>query len=208
MKTKITLAILAAMSLISAAEAAPYQYRLYAPGVVPSSEPPPGAAFAKMTATRPGVSVSADGLTVTHSAGGWNLSPANIGKASGKWYWEVRIDSRGSGGALGLIPYGDSSSAYFGPGTYDITSGSILPSGTPATGAANGDTVGVMMDLDTRTISFMVRCGAPVANPTPLPAGPLAPFTEGLNGTTYTLNFGASPFLCPVPAGFNKGYWQ
>lgn len=117
------------------------------------------------------------------------------------------MDSKASGVLLGAIPPSTTSSSYTGPGTYHV-GGLIYPTGTPAPTLQNGETVGVMLDLDARTISFMVRCGAPVMSADVLPGGVLSPFTEGQNGSIVTLNFGASSFKCTVPAGFNKGVWQ
>lgn len=148
--------------------------------------------------------------TITHNAYGvWSRAQATVGKSTGKWYWEMTLDSIAWGALMGSIPQGYPAGAYFHSGAFNLPGGYIYGNpGVSAAAVSQGDTVGVMLDMDNLVISYMVRCAAPVQVGGTLPQVKQYPFTEGQSGTQFTLNFGSVPFKCKPPANYNTGLWQ
>ncbi|OMF32300.1 SPRY domain-containing protein [Paenibacillus peoriae] len=140
----------------------------------------------------------------------WNQTDiANVGKSSGKWYWEVTLD-KGIGN-IGIASsdkkkqisyesntgrnYGPTSPS-FGTGQYDY--GKVFKA---------NDVISVALDLENNTITFYNNgISQGVSKYTPSLVGtPIHPLIRNglLDGPTiFTANFGASDFKYPVPEGF------
>ncbi|QYK63064.1 SPRY domain-containing protein [Paenibacillus sp. S25] len=139
----------------------------------------------------------------------WNQTDiANVGKNSGKWYWEIKLES--GFGEVGLFSpdtkqpiryegrsgrnYGPSSTS-FGSGQYDYGS----------TYNAN-DVISVALDLDNNALTFYKNgISQGVSRYTPSLLGKtIYPYIRNPQDppATYTANFGASEFKYPVPEGF------
>ena len=157
-----------------------------------------------------GVSVAADGVTVSYAAtNAWIR--ATMGKSTGSWYWEVKITSA-SYGSASTIGVGTTATA-IKPGI-DTTSYGYMPSGSVyalnvSLGATSPyttlDVIGVLLNMDLGTLSFYTN-------------GVLQGFVAtGLTGTLYPMlgvssiattwltNFGQTSFAYPVPSGANSG---
>jgi hypothetical protein len=179
-----------------------------------------------------------EGNTVIKKIAGPSISAsrANIGKTSGKWYFEVKIESvGGSGVSNSTIGFGTATSSltnYVGVETganisygYD---GSLIsgagkfytggtPSGTPAAYIA-GDIIGVAIDLDNHKLWFskngvwQTAGGDPGAGTNPafasISAVTLYPMISlRYSPILYRANFGQNHFSYPVPTGFNPGWY-
>ena len=138
---------------------------------------------------------------------------ASEGKSSGKWYWEVTVNTIATSG--GGIDIGACTSAYSlalngatGPvGTnFSWWSGGLYrPINTAANQYGNNHVIGVLLNCDDHQISFS-KNGAVQGTPyTNLTAGiTLYPVLYCTNsGTnTATINFGATQFAYAVPSGY------
>lgn len=152
------------------------------------------------------------------SLGGQGSSKSTIGKSSGKWYWEIRIDSVSQTNAKAQRNGVAEAQANINKFTGSDSFGFAYVSETGNRYTDNrgvhygnvygaGDIIGVLLDMDTKTVSFWKNC---------ISQG--IAFT-GLNGTFFasvsgggndilgirTANFGSSPFVCSVPNGANAG---
>jgi hypothetical protein len=146
------------------------------------------------------------------------LVRAKVGKSSGKWYWEIKIDDRGANDDLNFYPgvanisaprgnfvgYNSNSWGYWG--AYgDKRNGKPVSYGPTFD---QGDVIGVALDMDAKKLKFYKNCtdlGVAFSNL----SGTLYPAVGQFGGDVKTTaNFGASPFACPVPAGFTAGVTQ
>jgi len=163
-------------------------------------------------------------LTVTSSNG--SGVRANLGKSSGKWYFEVKLNSfagtvasiLGVAGANNVLVNG-----WSGPSDYMLWGSSGGYGGQLIYGTNNrvtfssavqvGDIVGVAVDLDNHQITFYrngVMMGGRVAF-TGVAAGTYYPFLTDPwnppNSTSETVNFGQNPFSYSPPPGYNAGWY-
>ncbi len=158
------------------------------------------------------VSLSNGNLTASWNRG-IGVVRSKIGKSSGKWYWEVKLDKSGdqfvgvatSSANLNRILGEDSSG--WSMVMDDGVKFHVGNQGYYGTEGHNGDVIGVALDMDSKTISFYKNCSS------------LGTAFTGLSGTIYpawgsqyqdsdgTANFGARPFMCSVPSGFNSGLY-
>ncbi|WP_405158934.1 SPRY domain-containing protein [Paenibacillus sp. FSL H8-0283] len=143
---------------------------------------------------------------------------ATHGKTSGKWYWEVRLDSGNINLIVGVSSkeYPITSGTYTGTTanalqlrSYDGNGGNKYPENVAyGTSWVVGNVIGVALDLDNGKLEFYkngVSMGISHTNVKEL--GEVLPlFKErGTNSHIFTVNFGGSPFLYPVPSG-HKAY--
>lgn len=149
--------------------------------------------------------------------GGTSSVLATIGKSSGKWYWEYRIDNA-TDEVVGFANRSHTLTNYCGStanswGYYAV--GSKVTAGSfTAYGAAYAalDIIGVALDMDNGMCWFS-KNGVWQASGNPT-AGTNAAFT-GLAGTLYpargsgtsaaTAFFGRDRLHYPAPSGFNAG---
>ena len=136
--------------------------------------------------------------------------------SSGKYYWEVTPTNGAFVCAIGICqtemtPFGNSGGPlgweYHGYGGTGYRSHNLVsePWGAPC---ANGDTIGVALDLDAGTLSYYkngVHLGIAFTGIT----GTIHACVQGASdgaGQTSTTNFGATPFAYAPPAGFYPGF--
>src|SRR5436190_3332458 len=171
-----------------------------------------------------GITLSNASLTLTTTGGTGGIRGA-YGYSSGKFYWEYTTTSWGINDNLGV----GTSSALFSTASLvgnaiTIKSGNIYVNSNTVQGTlgarANGDIIGVAVDLTARLIWFRVAPagnwnGSGTANPATgiggfsisALTGALFPFyVNGTgSGAVVTANFGASAFTGSVPSGFTSG---
>lgn len=137
-----------------------------------------------------------------------NMIRATRGKTRGKWYWEININS-GSSNAFG-----------FGVGNKSLNltavatdpnlriywnTGVKYPSNTSyASSFSIGDTIGIALDLDNGTLEFHKNgVSQGVSHTDVLVMGEVFPLFRLYSGQAeITANFGATPFIYPMPTGF------
>ncbi len=163
------------------------------------------------------VTLSGGNLVVTGSGTAWGTAISTIGKSSGKWYWEYTltnfatsrfsaygIDSTTPPGAVGYQDAGAYSSQGDNGHKYHAGSDGGAYGGT----FAQGDVVGVALDMDGGTITLYKNGSS------------LGTMYSSLSGTFYamvtcgdagvvasTVNFGATAFAQSVPSGYNSGIY-
>ncbi len=176
------------------------------------------------------LTLSNGNLTV-NTSGGVNMVRATQGKSSGKWYWEVYINSMPTGQIImGVAMAAASLSTYPGAQVYDATYG-VMSYGYGSGGAGNGvgyryvqgspvnvgsgygtgNTVGFHLDMDAKTLQVYVN-GVSQCPFSSLDVstgyGTFFPAIAIITATEYvTANFGASAFNYSVPSGFNPGVY-
>lgn len=151
--------------------------------------------------------LSDNDLTCTFSRSG--IARATEGRTSGKWYWEIKVVDRYGLGA-GVANLSDSLSGYFGLGrfSYYWSSEIFIERQRFPWGAriANGDMIGVALDLDDGTLGFYLNgVYQGVAFDRLRDYGKMFPMA--LSGASYqgaiqTANFGVTPFEYEVPNGY------
>lgn len=182
-------------------------------------------AILKPELKQPGDTLTGD-LRIKTTAVGNTGARANIGKSSGKWYWEVTF-IEGSYPIIGVAaqndystsyPWTSANSAYFywhaSALNYFIDKGTtkVLGSGS----LPSGSVIGIALNADNSTVEFYVN-GVSLGICT-LPKTTYYPtFSDGANATTangtsiYAVmdaNFGQTAFKYAVPAGFNSGIYD
>jgi len=134
---------------------------------------------------------------------GWR-SNQSIPRASGKWYWEVTIQTVGTGGTINHVTIGDVNYAF------NLSSGNFLfyrqdgyIGGTLATPFSNGSVIGVALDADASTVSWyhngilQLTSGATIYSTDWLPGG----LINSVGGVSH-VNFGQRQYVYPPPFGF------
>jgi hypothetical protein len=162
-------------------------------------------------------------LTTTQSGTNYRSARANMGKSSGRWYWEVTIEV-GINNMVGVGTSAVNLETWLGSSVYGWSygenagrkwhSGASVAYGAVCTA---GDVIGIALDLDNGKI-WWSKNGAWQASGNP-ETGANPAFT-GLSGTLYpmithryldqqaTTNFGASAFSYSVPSGYNAGVYE
>lgn len=164
--------------------------------------------------------LSGSNLTATRTAYNGNSylgTRSKHGKRTGKWYWEVTITNAASDVVVGFsdsseVPGGSTNPPGYGTtglGWTNLLGGAIIKntSSVAATGTyANGDVLGIAMDLDTQTARFykngVLKATVSGAD---WPTG--TTFYPGLgtsgfnNPNATTTNFGATAFAFTPPTG-------
>lgn len=152
---------------------------------------------------------------LTSSMTGATASRATSGRASGKWYWEVRFDS----GSELRVGVGNKNAGLGGGGSTDInyldyiSSGVKSGSGTGSSGNINyaqsfqaGDTISVLLDMDNYTLEFWkngISQGIAWTGFTSLGEMYAMVRSGSSSGSRVaTANFGASPFKYSIPKGY------
>jgi len=153
-----------------------------------------------------------------------------IGKSSGKWYWEITVDSASSSGntLCGLSDRYFSATqfqvgAFVNSIAYRQNAGSLnqcFLKNSSYTGTGTGCTtdiaatnvLGFALDVDpvSPTLKFYIN-GSQVGPTQNLPVGRTwypACGANGIVGNGGTANFGASTFAYTVPAGYNPGIYN
>lgn len=131
----------------------------------------------------------------------------------GKWYFEVTLNS-GALPLVGVVTKAAQLTAYPGSDAYGWTyyfqSGNRYHNSSfaaYASGTSAGGTVGVKLDMDAGTLSFVVGGTDRGVAFSGLPAELyLAVGGGGTNADKVTVNFGQSSFVNTVPSGYNAGF--
>lgn len=137
---------------------------------------------------------------------------ATHGKTSGKWYWEVKLDSGAIPNVIGIsnksfpLSYFDNSPYW--RSFYPFGSSSLrFPESTSyGSGWVVGDIIGVALDLDNGTLEFYKNgLSMGVSHKDVKDLGEVFPTISTMNTSakTITFNFGATPFAYSVPPKFN-----
>lgn len=136
---------------------------------------------------------------------------ANLGRNSGKWYFEVYIQGLSSStNAIGVatrtqvLTGFDNASGFTATRAYGNNASKLSPL-TTGYGViyTAGDTIGVALDLDNKTIEFSKNGISQGVAFTNLEDETWFPYIVGTNTDfKITANFGATPFTYPVPTDF------
>jgi len=147
---------------------------------------------------------------VTPSAnGGTTLSTMAV--SSGKWYWEVALVTQATFVQIGIVSVTATLAAYL----ESMSTALYFISGNKGTGpsgvnvaygstVANGDNVGVALDMDAGTLTFY-KNGVSMGTAFTGISGTYTPgFGDSANtiSTTFSVNFGQQPFAYTPPTGF------
>ncbi|MFJ5764244.1 SPRY domain-containing protein [Lysinibacillus sp. NPDC093210] len=136
---------------------------------------------------------------------------ANIGRKSGKWYFEFLIKGVSSYiNAIGVatrtqaLTGFDNASGFTATRAYGNNASKLSPYTTGyGVTYTTGDTIGVSLDLDNKTIEFSrngISQGVAFTN---LGDDTWFPYVVGINTDfKITANFGATPFIYPIPQGY------
>jgi|GEM_PF-6229583 len=163
--------------------------------------------------------------------GGWKTAIANMGKSSGKWYWEITSSTYRQ--AIGVVPATFSTSQYpgqvsgsWGCYIYVYNNGQVRNEGTLVNlylqDIDSPAVVGVALDLDNGKIWYRENAGwgfisgvrgNPAAGTNPAGtftvSNDLYPAVAGGNVSGYnvTINAGQESFTYSVPTGFSSGFF-
>lgn len=150
-----------------------------------------------------GVTLSNGNLTASYTDYSSSQVRASVGKSSGKWYWEVRIDYRNTNSALNIGVW---------PRTRAITQSTYTSTGVYRfwpTVPAVGEILGFAFNADAGTLA-VYKSNVLQGTVTGLTGGLWSPVLGDDNGgaaLTATANFGASTFTYAPPAGFTAGFY-
>ena len=158
--------------------------------------------------------VSNGNLFVSRAGGASSGSTlATIGVTSGKYYWEIYMNSNaGTAGGLGvgIVPFNfnyatgwvgeaSTSTGYWGNGAFY---GNHTGGTTPATYTV-GDTIGIALDMDALTVSFYKNGVATGGTITGIQNNALPAICMfDAVATSMIANFGQRPFAYTAPSGF------
>lgn len=137
-----------------------------------------------------------------------------LSKATGKWYWELTMNS-GINGLVGLANGSASLSTALGGAAsigYRANTGQVLQGGSAVANFATytvGDIVGVAFDATAQTVAFYKNNAPQGTLSTSSLGSTLYPSVGwGLGGfCVFTANFGATALTYSPPAGFNAGLY-
>jgi len=185
-----------------------------------------------------GTTITGSGLTanipptVSPLEGGTGL--ANVGKSTGKWYWEIRWTTGNPVFMyVGIALFGAPVNTYLGNnssswGFYSNNGSADDAGASPVTWGSSwavGDYIGIALDMDNGAVYFRKNNGTWFAGGDPT-SGSLkigaAPFTGLITASTVvypawgsadgnssssvcTANFGTAPFHNTPPPGYNYG---
>ncbi|HET9641281.1 MAG TPA: SPRY domain-containing protein [Candidatus Paceibacterota bacterium] len=176
--------------------------------------------------TGAGATISDLGMTVTKNAAntGWGpgnygtagnsgLSRALFGKSTGKWYWEVRINS-GNNMMIG-ISLGTAATSFLGNdgsgwGWYIVPSGVYYHNAVStnfSTAGAAGTVLGFALDMSAGTLTAYKNGVLVGTMATGLRGSTVFPAVDLYDGgASITANFGMTNFTYAPPAGFSSFY--
>ncbi len=182
--------------------------------------PPPVSGFATLDPSRTGSAAALSGGNLSLVTNLYGSSVSNIGKSSGKWYFEVKcVDASQKATLFGVVR----SSLYNkdiypgAPGNgwcYYFYSGDTYSNDVVTPYAPNPDYeewVGCYVNLDDGEIGFIsngVDRGIAFGG---LPSDTYCAILGNGSSTTggiQTINFGATAFAFTPPAGFNAGWFN
>jgi hypothetical protein len=169
------------------------------------------------------MALSNGNLTATNiGTGDYLAARATQGLTTGKWYWEA-YNENNTNLLIGVMPgttnislAGTYGYGWLGNGFYfytNPTSGTSARYDNPISGSypwayPSTNVLGIALDMDAHQITYYVNGVSAGIAPVALPAGPLYPSVRMYSTSTITVNFGATSFKYPVPAGYHAGVYQ
>lgn len=183
--------------------------------------------FATWDATNKGgtVTLTAGNLVATQNtnAEGWGGVTSTIGVSSGKWYWEYTFTTSGAAQfpdwQIGVAKNTAGLNAGFGDDLNGWVERTLTYKGNnnnytigyAASQPTQGNTIGVLLDMDGGTIALTNSAGVSLGTMFSGLSGTLfAGISVNGNGGTgcaITANFGATAFIYSVPSGYNSGLY-
>ena len=154
-------------------------------------------------------SITNGNLSASYGSAAWTSAFGTLGVSTGKWYWEATLTSAGTDVGVGIStnPAG-SANSYIGGDVnswgYYANNGNKWNNGSSSSyGAtyANGDVIGIALDLDAGTLTFYKNnttqgtAFSSLASNTYFPA-------LSVNNSSFAVNFGQRPFSYTPPTGF------
>lgn len=175
-----------------------------------------GRQYATWSTTNKSSNIVISGSNLVYTTVGFGIGIATIGKSTGKWYWEVLLNSKsGSIETCGMVNFvpNSSNAQQLGPSAGQIGyraspwavtfAGAHL--GTATTAQAAGQIISFAFDADAGTLKTYLN-GSPVYTVTGIPAGTWYPACAGDNASAAgTANFGSSTFTYYVSSGAQAG---
>lgn len=156
------------------------------------------------------VVLSNNNLTVSLSGLNSNTR-ANVGKISGKWYWEITVITSGNNAICIGIHNTNSFSAYSSPNAryYYAINGNVFPENTLYGNTyITGDVIGVALDLDIGTFEFYKNGASQGISHTNIKSMgevfPFLMFASSSSNAQLTANFGASTFRYSIPFEYHS----
>jgi len=191
-----------------------------------STSSPLPRVFAQWDPNATGPSYTISGTTLNYVMRDFNTGSArtDVGLRTGKWYWEVTRDAGVEYQGIGVVsstvdtvsgyPFGYNPSemgfrvayenkAGWGSNIPDVKN-TLMPK-------ISGDVLGFAVDMNTGVLYIYENCSA---TPYFIWSGmtgtwyPTVSTAGGKLGVKITANFGATPFKCTPPDGFNPGLWR
>jgi len=158
------------------------------------------------------------GLDASFVNGTGNLLTGTLGVSSGKWYWEITVETNGVA-MIGIADFGlDLNSQRFNGngGLYYYQSGGNLYGGLGRTSVVSaqsygssyttGDTIGVALDMDsnpTTLVFYKNNTSQGTATNATMAGKIVGPaYTNGGGATEVSANFGQRPFRYSAPSGY------
>ena len=166
----------------------------------------------------PSTVLTNNNLTVTNTGSGVNNVRSMITKASGKWYWEVTMQTAGSvrqvvGIATGV--WNPVSATFCGIsagswGYYGLDGTKWGAGANAAYGATfgTGDVIGIALDANIGAVTFYKNGVSQGVAYTGLTGPFYAAMGDYINPDVTTTNFGATAFAYSPPAGYNAGLYE
>jgi len=154
-------------------------------------------------------SITNANLSVSYGAAAWTSAFGTMGVSTGKWYWEITLTSAGTDVGVGIStnPAG-SANSYIGSdanswGYYASNGNKWNNNSQTAYGAtyANGDVIGVALDLDAGTLVFYKNNTSQGTAFSSLASNTYFPALS-VNNSSFAANFGQRPFAYTPPTGF------
>jgi hypothetical protein len=155
------------------------------------------------------ISLTNANLTASYGSAAWTSAFGTMGVSTGKWYWEITLTSAGTDVGVGIStnPAG-SANSYIGSdinswGYYGSNGNKWNNNSQTAYGAtyANGDVIGVALDLDAGTLVFYKNNTSQGTAFSSLASNTYFPALS-VNNSSFAANFGQRPFTYTPPTGF------
>lgn len=161
------------------------------------------------------ITLSGGNLTAAADGSNWGgVRATDAYKSSGKWYWEVTVNTVGSPKIGVLTDAGSVATGnYVGNSAFGWAIDDLGLKWHSATQTAyagtsiDGKVVSVLLDLDGGTIGFWINGTDYGTAYSSLSGNFLPAFSGGFSVSNITANFGATAFSYTPPVGYNAGWF-
>lgn len=162
------------------------------------------------------ISLSGGDLTAAADGTNWGgVRATGAYKSSGKWFWEVTVNTVGSP-KIGILTDAGSvaSGDYVGKTTFGwaIDDTGAKWTNASSTGYASavsaGTVVGIALDLGAGEITYYIDGVSQGVAFTGITGNILPAVSGGFAVSNFTANFGATAFAYSVPGGYNSGWYE